>query len=104
MRAKRLGRAGVEIPVFGIGTAFIGGRACSAGESQLGEDPGVQTVIGVVEVGFRLIDTAPLYCGIRSEKMIGRAFRAEYLLRQERRGYEVIPINTCAYLAMAYGK
>tara|TARA_Y100000814_G_scaffold291621_1_gene268396 strand:+ start:1081 stop:1281 length:201 start_codon:yes stop_codon:yes gene_type:complete len=66
MKAKRLGRTGVEIPVFGIGTAFLGGRACSAGESQLGEDHGVQTVI--------------------------------------RRGYEVIPINTCAYLAMAYGK
>ncbi len=76
MKAKRLGRTGVEIPVFGIGRAFFGGRACSAVESQLGEDHGVQTVIDVVETGFRLIDTAPLYCGIRSEKMIGRAFRA----------------------------
>ena len=82
MKTKKLGRTGIDIPVFGIGTGFLGGRARSGDFSQMDEDLGVRTIVDAVEAGCRLIDTAPLYCATKSEKMIGRALRARPDLKE----------------------
>lgn len=82
MKTRTLGRTGLEVPTVGLGAAFIGipdpNRAAVEYDGQPGnmeEDLGVRTVIAAIEAGSTLIDTAPLYGGTRSERIIGRALR-----------------------------
>ncbi|MDA0748982.1 MAG: aldo/keto reductase [bacterium] len=82
MQTKPLGRTGLELPIVGLGAAFIGiadpNRAAVeyAGQpGQMEDDLGVRTVHSAIEAGSTLIDTAPLYGATRSERIIGRALK-----------------------------
>ena len=82
MRSKRLGRTELQLPVVGIGTAFVGvptqndtvvevddeGR-------RLDEELGVQTLVKAIDAGCAFFDTAVLYGRSMSETMIGEALR-----------------------------
>lgn len=70
LNRRTLGRTGVEVTTVGLGCAYLG----SLGDD-FNEDRGLQTVWAALEAGIRLIDTAPLYQGTRSERMVGRALR-----------------------------
>ena len=83
MRSKTLGRTGLEVSIVGLGTAFLGMPTVDAAAgsyealvANLDDDLGVQTVHAALEAGCTLIDTAALYGGGRSEKIIGQALRA----------------------------
>src|SRR5690606_4130824 len=83
MHSKTLGRTGLDVSIVGLGTAFLGMPTvdASAGSyealvADLDDDLGVQTVHAALEAGCTLIDTAALYGGGRSEKIIGQALRA----------------------------
>jgi D-threo-aldose 1-dehydrogenase len=67
---KTLGRTGVEVTTVGLGCAWLGKP-----NDVVDEDLGVHTVWGALEEGVRLIDTAPLYLGTTSERLVGRALR-----------------------------
>ena len=84
MKAKTLGRTGIEVSTVGLGTAFlaipdaddVAGAYDGTGRLfPVDEDLGVATVHAALESGCALIDTAPLYCHTESENMIGRALR-----------------------------
>ncbi|MBT4100445.1 MAG: hypothetical protein HOM68_22465 [Gemmatimonadetes bacterium] len=86
MQTKRLGRTDLEVPIVGMGTAFLGiagvNQAAMAysdltkpWDVPLAEDEGAAAVIAAIEGGCGLIDTAPLYCAGASERMIGEALR-----------------------------
>ena len=80
MKSKILGRTGVEVSIVGVGTAFTGiptiDPAADTYEklvSTVDIELGVQTIIAGLEAGSTLIDTAALYGGGLSEKIIGLA-------------------------------
>ena len=75
MEKKLLGRTGLEVPIVGLGTLFVGSRDRMGGAGDLDEDLAAQTVVAAIEAGSTLIDTAPLYGGTICEKIIGRALR-----------------------------
>jgi D-threo-aldose 1-dehydrogenase len=82
MKTKTLGRTGLEVPIVGLGTAFIGiptpnqaAVAYLGGPNRMDEELAYQTVLAALEAGCSLIDTAALYGGARSEKAIGRALK-----------------------------
>jgi D-threo-aldose 1-dehydrogenase len=74
---KRLGKTGVEVTTVGIGTAWIGTETSPADtmDLQVDDDCAVATLHAALEEGIGLIDTAPLYLGLRSERLVGRALR-----------------------------
>jgi aryl-alcohol dehydrogenase-like predicted oxidoreductase len=74
---KRLGKTGVEVTTVGIGTAWIGTETSPADtmDLQVDDDHAVATLHAALEEGIGLIDTAPLYLGLRSERLVGRALR-----------------------------
>ena len=76
MRTKRLGRTGLEIPIVGLGTVFIGGQRPGGPPGPLDEVAGIATVEAALAAGCTLIDTAPLYGATESERIIGLALRA----------------------------
>ena len=76
MREKVLGRTGLKVPIVGLGTVFIGGQLEGGSPGQLDEERGIATVEAAMKAGCTLIDTAPLYGNFVSEKIIGRALRA----------------------------
>ena len=63
--------AGVEVSRFGLGTWAIGGSEWGA----VSEADAIATMIGAVERGINLIDTAPIYGRGRSEELLGKAIR-----------------------------
>lgn len=92
MKTKILGRTGLEVPIVGLGAAFIGIPTANQAAEEYPEDPnnlrgdefltsymeevlGIQTIHAAIEAGSTLIDTAPLYGGTRSETTIGRALK-----------------------------
>jgi D-threo-aldose 1-dehydrogenase len=74
---KRLGKTGVEVTTVGIGTAWIGTRTSPADtmDLEVDDDLAIATLHAALEEGVALIDTAPLYLGLRSERLVGRALR-----------------------------
>jgi len=78
MRTKILGRTGLETPIVGIGTIFIGSPPPTGGivHLEMDEDIGAETVITAIEAGATWVDTAPLYGGTDSEKIIGQALKS----------------------------
>jgi D-threo-aldose 1-dehydrogenase len=82
MKTKTLGRAGVEVSIVGLGTAFLGiptpNQAAveySSEGTRMDEDLCIRTVHAAIEAGCTFIDTAPLYGGTLSEKAIGCALK-----------------------------
>jgi len=76
MRKKVLGRTGLEVPTIGLGTVFIGGQKEGGAPGELDETRGAEAVVAALEAGCTLIDTAPLYGGTVSEKIIGSVLKA----------------------------
>lgn len=82
MRTKRLGRTELQLPIVGIGTAFIGipTQNQTVGEydgapSQVDPELGVQTLVAAIDAGCTFFDTAALYGRSLSESLIGEALR-----------------------------
>ncbi len=67
---KVLGKTGVEVTTLGLGCAWLGRRG-----DGVDEELGLQTVWAALEEGVTLIDTAALYLGTVSERLVGRALR-----------------------------
>jgi D-threo-aldose 1-dehydrogenase len=76
MKTNILGRTGLEVPIVGLGTVFVGGQLEGGPPGTLDEERGVATVEAAMKAGCTLIDTAPLYGNTVSEKIIGQALRA----------------------------
>ncbi|MCY3798046.1 MAG: aldo/keto reductase [Chloroflexi bacterium] len=82
MRAKRLGRTEMRLPVVGIGTAFTGIPTqndtvveVDEGHRRLDKELGVRTLVAAIDAGCAFFDTAVLYNRSLSESMIGEALR-----------------------------
>ncbi|MSU55026.1 MAG: aldo/keto reductase [Candidatus Taylorbacteria bacterium] len=81
MKTKILGRTGLNVPIVGLGTAFIGiptpeqAAREYKGASQMIHELGVKTVVAALNAGCTLIDTAVIYGRTQSEKMIGEALQ-----------------------------
>ena len=77
MQTKILGRTGLEVPIVGFGTAFLGRVMGPDGGllSEVDEDVGAENVVAAIEAGCTLVDTAPLYGRTASERIIGRVLR-----------------------------
>ncbi len=97
MRAKRLGRTELQLPVVGVGTAWIGVPTqndtvfdTDDGRRRLDEELGVRTLVAAIDAGCTFFDTAVLYNRGLSEAMIGEA------LRQRPSAKEKITVTTKA--------
>lgn len=82
MRTKVLGRTGLDVPIVGLGAAFVGIPEPNlavveyGGQSgQMDTELGVRAIHAALEAGCTFVDTAPLYGAGRSETIIGRALR-----------------------------
>jgi D-threo-aldose 1-dehydrogenase len=81
VKTKRLGRTELQVPIVGVGTAFLGYTDAVTAHGPIGSAPvdeeyGVQTLTAAVEAGCTLIDTAPLYSDLQAENIVGRLARA----------------------------
>lgn len=80
MKTKRLGRTGLEVPIVGIGTAFLGFNGkdewVDAGSFVPDEKSAISAVAAFLEAGPAVIDTSPMYGGTGVETAIGKAIRA----------------------------
>lgn len=79
MRTKVLGRTGIEVPVLGLGTAFLGDPVApgTGAMFSLVERDAVDAVREALLRGPTLIDTAPLYGDTKAEVVIGQVLRDE---------------------------
>lgn len=82
MRTKRLGRTGRQLPIVGIGTAFVGiptqNQTVSEYEgapSPIDRELGVEALVAAIDAGCTFFDTAVLYGRSFSEAMLGEALR-----------------------------
>jgi aryl-alcohol dehydrogenase-like predicted oxidoreductase len=64
--------AGARVSRVGLGTWAIGGQEWGA----VPEQQAIELLLGALERGINLFDTAPIYGRFRSEELIGRAIRA----------------------------
>jgi aryl-alcohol dehydrogenase-like predicted oxidoreductase len=62
---------GARVSRVGLGTWAIGGQEWGA----VPEQQAIELVLGALERGINLIDTAPIYGRFRSEELIGKALR-----------------------------
>jgi len=81
MKTKLLGRTGLELPVLGLGTAFLG-RESATSNFEPDEELGIQAIIESLEAGCKLLDTAPLYGNLKSEIIIGKALKERPSLKE----------------------
>jgi len=88
MRAKTLGKTGLQVPIVGLGTGSIGLRTLevmplaydgtdSRGKGYYDFEMGVNAVLLAIYGGSTIIDTAPKYGAGQSEEMIAEALRCE---------------------------
>jgi D-threo-aldose 1-dehydrogenase len=79
MRTKILGRTGLEVPIIGIGTAFLGYNGTDAwvdtGTFEPDREAGVAALLTVLKHGATLIDTSPMYGRSHVEEIVGEALR-----------------------------
>ena len=83
MKTKRLGRTELQVPIVGLGAAFVGifnaNRAAVEYDGRPGgmeDELAIQTIHTAIENGSTLVDTAPFYGQTRSEELIGNALKA----------------------------
>jgi len=65
MKYRRLGRSGLEVSLLGLGTNAFGKRA--------DEDTSIRIIHHAIDRGINFIDTANIYAGTESERIIGEA-------------------------------
>ena len=94
---KRFGRTELQLPIVGIGTAFVGiptqNETVSEYEgapSKVDRELGVETLVVAIDAGCAFFDTAVLYGRSLSESIIGEA------LRQRPGAKETVTISTKA--------
>ncbi len=63
--------AGVEVSRVGLGTWAIGGSEWGAVDAEAA----LATILGAIDRGINLIDTAPIYGRGRAEELVGEAMR-----------------------------
>jgi aryl-alcohol dehydrogenase-like predicted oxidoreductase len=63
--------AQIEVSRVGLGTWAIGGSEWGA----VPEDAAIATILGAIDRGINLIDTAPIYGRCRAEELIGKAMQ-----------------------------
>jgi D-threo-aldose 1-dehydrogenase len=68
---KTLGKTGVEVTTLGVGCAWLGRLA----DGSVDEATGLAAVLGALDSGVRLIDTASLYVDGAAERIVGQALR-----------------------------
>ncbi len=84
MRKNILGRTGLETPIVGLGTIFIGSQdPLNPMAANFDEDLGAETVVAAIEAGSTWIDTAPLYASTVSEKIIGNVLKSRPDLKDQ---------------------
>ena len=66
---RALGRTAIEVPVLGIGGAWLGHE----GGGKYDPDLGVETTLAALDAGINLIDTSDNYIEGRSEVFVGNA-------------------------------
>ncbi|MBB6734593.1 aldo/keto reductase [Cohnella zeiphila] len=69
MEYRRLGRSGLEVSALGLGTNSFGKRA--------DESTSIRIVHQALDSGINFIDTANIYAGTESERIIGRALEGK---------------------------
>lgn len=67
MEYRLLGRTGVRVSTLGLGTMMFGDR--------LPEPDAIRVVHAALDAGVNLIDTADVYAGGESERILGRALK-----------------------------
>lgn len=80
-----MGATGIDVPIVGIGTAFLGHNSpeeAASGNPSSDARLAVEALYTAIESGATLIDTAPLYNGTRSETAVGEALRERPDLRE----------------------
>ncbi len=65
MKYRRLGNSGLEVSVLGLGTNSFGKRA--------DQDTSIKIIQHALGSGINFIDTANIYAGSESERIIGHA-------------------------------
>lgn len=75
MRTRRLGRAGPEITVLGLGSWVFSG-AGGLGLGPADDQESINTIHHALEAGINWLDTAPIYGMGHSEEVTGRALRS----------------------------
>ncbi|MCY9508763.1 aldo/keto reductase [Paenibacillus larvae] len=65
MKFHRLGSSGLKVSALGLGTNAFGKRA--------GEEASVRVIHQALDIGINFIDTANIYAGSESERIIGKA-------------------------------
>lgn len=77
MEYRTLGKTGLRVSAFGIGTWQFGGPVAIQGKADGFPDPGEHATIDLIqrvgERGVNLIDTAPMYGLGEGERRVGRA-------------------------------
>jgi D-threo-aldose 1-dehydrogenase len=68
---RTLGRTGLEVTALGLGCGSLG----RAADGSVDEEVALATVLAALDAGVRLIDTASLYLGGASERIVGQALR-----------------------------
>ena len=69
MKYRRLGNSGLEVSVLGLGTNSFGKRA--------DQDTSIKIIQHALGSGINFIDTANIYAGSESERIIGHALEGE---------------------------
>jgi aryl-alcohol dehydrogenase-like predicted oxidoreductase len=67
MQYKKVGRTGLKVSAFGIGTMYFG--------NQIIEPDAINVIDTAFEKGINFIDTANAYSGGRSEEIVGKAIK-----------------------------
>ncbi|WP_067929109.1 MULTISPECIES: aldo/keto reductase [Alicyclobacillus] len=67
MKYRRLGASGLEVSVLGLGTNAFGSRA--------DEDASIRVLHKALDAGINFIDTANIYSGTESERIIGKGLK-----------------------------
>src|SRR5438552_3717648 len=80
MRARLLGQTGISVSPVALGCGALG-------DARLGEREAVRLVLGALELGVNLFDSARSY-GL-SEERLGRFLRGREVVRSTKGGYGI---------------
>lgn len=75
MRLKQLGNNDIHLSAMGLGAWAIGGGGYKYGWGPQEDQDSIATIRRAVELGINWIDTAPVYGGGHSERVVGQAIK-----------------------------